>query len=148
MPCIVRLILLFLPPQKKCWKRRTNSKKSRLDDFPKFSRFLTGNYMIFPVSHGKLKTGKNAMPSQEQSCFLYKKTNQILSLSRFRKRANLDYWNFSNARQWSFLRKIDYIDIVWTFCDSIIFLIKYISFISFQVFFFKKCHIGTIIMKQ
>ena len=54
----------------------------------------------------------NYLLSQEQSRFLYKKTNQILSLSRFRKRANLDYWNFSNARQWwSFLRKIDYIDL-------------------------------------
>ena len=65
------IIFLFLCTQKNIkhsWSQwfcisLSLCKKSRLDDFPNFSRFLTGNHINFPVSHGKFKTGKNAMPS-------------------------------------------------------------------------------------
>ena len=53
-----------------------------MDDFPKFSRFLTGNYTIFPVSHGKLKTGKNAMPSAVLLSDLIRVKEQQIKIER------------------------------------------------------------------
>ena len=43
-------------------------KKSRLDNSSNFSRFLTRNYIVFLVSHEKLKTEKNDMPTKYIMC--------------------------------------------------------------------------------